>query len=132
MRANSAVTLELASRRFGMDESASWRRLLQCWIGIIPSFPLSVKASCRCVGIGQMRKLENGQSKQQGRGEEIRAELGAAVKGIFDASRNDEIKLPPTMRTRLASLSEIVALARTHVYRNGYGSRDIEHVPEAE
>ena len=70
--------------------------------------------------------------KQQGRGEEIRAELGAAVKGIFDASRNDEIKLPPTMRTRLASLSEIVALARTHVYRNGYGSRDIEHVPEAE
>jgi hypothetical protein len=36
------------------------------------------------------------------------------------------------MRTRIASLAEIVALGRTHIYRNNYGSREIEYVPEAE
>jgi hypothetical protein len=69
---------------------------------------------------------------QQGQGEEIRAALGAAVKGIFDGSNNGSIELPQAMRTRIASLAEIVALGRTHVYRNNYGSREIEYVPEAE
>jgi hypothetical protein len=69
---------------------------------------------------------------QQGQGEEIRAALGAAVKGIFDNSNNGSIKLPQAMRTRIASLAEIVALGRTHIYRNNYGNREIEYVPEAE
>ena len=69
---------------------------------------------------------------QQGQGEEIRAALSRAVKGIFDASTNGVITLPPAMRTRVASLAEIVALARTHVGRNNYGNREIEYLPEAE
>jgi hypothetical protein len=69
---------------------------------------------------------------QQGQGEEIRAALSGAVKGIFDASTNGVVTLPPAMRTRVASLAEIVALARTHVGRNNYGNREIEYLPEAE
>ena len=36
------------------------------------------------------------------------------------------------MTRRVACLAEVVAIARTHVYREGYGNRDIEYVPEAE
>jgi hypothetical protein len=36
------------------------------------------------------------------------------------------------MRNRIASLAEIVALARTHVFRNNYGNREIEYIPEPE
>src|SRR5260370_20346785 len=63
---------------------------------------------------------------QQGQGEEIRAALGAAVKGIFDGSANGAVALPLAMRTRIASLAEVVALGRTHAFRNTYGNHDIE------
>ncbi len=69
---------------------------------------------------------------QQGRGEQMRKELSEAVRGIFDRSTNGEVVLPKAMRRRIASLAEIVALARTHIFRNGYGNREIEHVPEPE
>lgn len=69
---------------------------------------------------------------QQGRGEQIQAELRTAVKGIFDGSENGEIALPASMRRRTASLAEVVALARTHVFRNNYGDREIEYAPEPE
>ncbi len=69
---------------------------------------------------------------QQGRGEKIRGELRTAVKGIFDGSTDAEVTLPNAMRTRIASLAEVVALARTHVFRNNYGNREIEYAPEPE
>lgn len=70
--------------------------------------------------------------EQQEKREEIQAELAKAVKGIFDASANEAVGLPKSMRQRIASLAEIVALARTHVFRNNYGNREIEYVPEPE
>jgi len=69
---------------------------------------------------------------QQGQEEEIRAELGKTVKGIFDSASKTVPTLPPEMRVRIARLAEVVALGRTHVYRSGYGSREIEYVPEPE
>lgn len=45
-------------------------------------------------------------------------------------------KLAPTLtdakKLRIASLGEIVALGRTHVYRSSFGNREIEYVPESE
>lgn len=69
---------------------------------------------------------------QQGQGAQIRADLGGAVKGIFDAATDGEIARPLPMRTRIASMAEIVALGRTHVFRNSYGNREIEYAPEPE
>jgi hypothetical protein len=36
------------------------------------------------------------------------------------------------MRKRIASLAEVVALGRTHIYRSSFSNRQIEYVPEAE
>jgi hypothetical protein len=36
------------------------------------------------------------------------------------------------MLQRIAAVSEIVAKARTHVYRSAFGNREMEHVPEPE
>jgi len=36
------------------------------------------------------------------------------------------------MSLRIANFAEIVAVSRTHVYREGFGSRNIEYVPEPE
>lgn len=69
---------------------------------------------------------------QQDQREKIQAELANAVKGIFNASANGVVSLPKPMRQRIASLAEIVAIARTHVFRNNYGNREIEYVPEPE
>jgi hypothetical protein len=55
---------------------------------------------------------------QQGQGEKIRAELGKAVKAVFDNSADGPSALPLAMRNRITSLAEIVALARAHVVRN--------------
>ena len=69
---------------------------------------------------------------QQGQEEQIRADLGATVKKIFDATNKIVPTLPTGMRKRIASLAEVVALGRAHVYRNNYGNREIEEVPEPE
>lgn len=70
--------------------------------------------------------------EQQEKRDQIQTELGTAVKRIFDGSVTTAIDLPKPMRQRIASLAEIVALARTHVFRNNYGNREIEYVPEPE
>jgi hypothetical protein len=70
--------------------------------------------------------------KQQGKEAEIRKQAQASVKEIFDNSLNTPPTLPEAMQERLAALGEVVAIGRTHVYRSGYGNKDIEHVPEPE
>jgi hypothetical protein len=46
------------------------------------------------------------------------------------STRDSAPKLDAKSEKRLASVAEIVAIARTHVYRNSYGSREIEYAPE--
>jgi hypothetical protein len=69
---------------------------------------------------------------QQGSEEKIRSEARRIITDIFNNAENAAPKLPNQMRKRIVSLAEIVAIGRTHIYRNGYGSREIEYVPEPE
>jgi len=69
---------------------------------------------------------------QQGMEEKIRKMAGEKVREIFDRSINSPHPVPPQTKMRIASLAEVVALARTHIPRSGYGNREIEYVPEPE
>ena len=73
---------------------------------------------------------------QQGAEETIREEMWRAIRNIFDPLIRQKSGRVPCLkdqqRTRVASMAEVVALGRTHVFRNGYGNREIEYVPEAE
>lgn len=69
---------------------------------------------------------------QQGHEESIREELRAAVEKIFTESANTKPSMNSKADLRLASLAEVVALARTHVFRSSYGNREIDYVPEPE
>jgi hypothetical protein len=70
--------------------------------------------------------------EQQGKEEQIKAEAGEAIKNTFTRAIPLAPSLPAGIAPRIASLSEIVALGRTHIFRDGYGSREIEYVPEPE
>ena len=59
---------------------------------------------------------------QQGDEKKLQSELRDTVRQV----------LPTGMMYRIASLAEIVALGRTHVYRSSYGGREIEYAPEPE
>ena len=69
---------------------------------------------------------------QQGQEEQIRADLGDAVKKIFESPSKTVPALSTEMRKRIAYLAEVVALGRAHVFRNNYGNREIEEVPQPE
>lgn len=69
---------------------------------------------------------------QQGQEGEIREESCEIIGQIMEDSIGDPPGLPQEMKTRIASLGEILAIGRTHVYRSSYGNREIEYVPEAE
>lgn len=69
---------------------------------------------------------------QQGSEREIRREVRAAIQQIFNSMPKVAPFLSDAQVTRIASLAEVVAIGRTHVFRSGYGSREIEYVPEAE
>jgi hypothetical protein len=68
---------------------------------------------------------------QQGQETEIQQRFRDAINNIFTNSTSSVPTLPDAMRKRIAALAEIVALARTHVFRNNW-SREIEYVPESE
>ena len=69
---------------------------------------------------------------QQGHETEIQGELRGAVKEIFGQSSKEPPELGLGMPRRIAHFAEVIAVARTHVYRESYGDRDIEYVPEPE
>lgn len=69
---------------------------------------------------------------QQGHEKQIRLELCESIKNIFDNTTATVPTLPTGMRKRIAALAEIAAIGRTHVYRSGYGNREIDYVPESE
>jgi Mg-chelatase subunit ChlI len=70
--------------------------------------------------------------RQQGNEEEMQNSLRTVVRRVFDKSAKKPPRLSELMQHRIASLAEIIAIARTHVYRSSYGSREIEYAPESE
>ncbi len=70
--------------------------------------------------------------RQQGNEAEIQEGLQEAVEEIFEQSSKDAPALGVRMIRRIASFAEVIAIARTHVFRESYGDRDIEYVPEPE
>ncbi len=70
--------------------------------------------------------------QQQGQEEVIRDEMRLAIQKIFADSNLKIPTMSEKAERRIASLAEVVAIARTHIFRNNYGGRDIEYVPEPE
>ena len=70
--------------------------------------------------------------RQQGHEGEIRAEVRKVVAQVFKESSKTAPVLTAEMTKRIANFAEVVALGRTHVYRETFGNRDIEYVPEPE
>jgi hypothetical protein len=69
--------------------------------------------------------------RQQGKEAEIQQQCREAITQIFDRATPSAPILSTTMQKRIASLAEIVALGRTHIFRDSWG-REIEYVPEPE
>jgi hypothetical protein len=70
--------------------------------------------------------------RQQGREGEFQDQIKGAIRGVLDAATRVGPRLCKEMQERIASLAEVVAMGRTHVYRSSYGNRDIEYAPEPE
>ncbi len=70
--------------------------------------------------------------EQQGKEEQIKKEAREAILSIFNNCPQRVPSLPTTIPARIAAIAEVVAISRTHVFRDGYGSREIEYVPEPE
>ena len=70
--------------------------------------------------------------RQQGQEGKIRSQLRMLIKHLFQKSLEEPPTLSTTFVHRIASFAEVVALCRTHIYREGYGKREIEYVPEPE
>jgi hypothetical protein len=70
--------------------------------------------------------------RQQGREGQFQDEIKGAIRGVLEAATHVAPRLCKEMQERIASLAEIIAMGRTHVYRSSYGSRDIEYAPEPE
>ncbi len=70
--------------------------------------------------------------RQQGNEGTIQRMFRGAISELF----RNAVSAPPTlsaqMTRQIAALAEIVALARTHVFRSSYGKRDIDYIPEPE
>jgi len=69
---------------------------------------------------------------QQGKELEIREELAQAVRDLFEKATKKVPEISDEFSNRIASISELVAIGRTHVFRANYGNREIEYMPEPE
>jgi hypothetical protein len=70
--------------------------------------------------------------QQQGQEDVIRDRMRSAIRDIFEDSNRNIPTMTERAERRIASLAEVVAIARTHIFRNSYGAREIEQVPEPE
>ena len=69
---------------------------------------------------------------QQGSETKWQDELKQVFGEIFKRATTSSPSLDKEMTHRIACIAEIVAISRTHIYRNGFGNREIEYVPEPE
>jgi hypothetical protein len=70
--------------------------------------------------------------RQQGNEAQLQSEMKRVIGRVLEAATKTAPSLPDSMRGRIASLAEIVAVGRTHVFRSSYGNREIEYAPEPE
>ncbi|MBI4454582.1 MAG: hypothetical protein HY644_01645 [Acidobacteria bacterium] len=70
--------------------------------------------------------------RQQGHESEIQRLCKGVITTLFQQSTSTAPLLADGMVRRIAAIAEVVSLSRTHVFRNSYGDREIEYVPEAE
>jgi hypothetical protein len=70
--------------------------------------------------------------RQQGREGQFQDEIKSAVRDVLGAATQMGPRLGKEMQERIASLAEIIAIGRTHVYRSSFGNREIEYAPEPE
>jgi len=70
--------------------------------------------------------------RQQGREDQFQDEIKFAIRAVLDAATQSAPRLRKEMQERIASLAEIIAIGRTHVYRSSYFNREIEYAPEPE
>jgi hypothetical protein len=70
--------------------------------------------------------------KQQGSEEKIRKQVCDAMAPMLASGRSVRPTLTDRQSKRIANHAEVVAIGRTHVFRSGYGNREIEYVPEPE
>jgi hypothetical protein len=69
---------------------------------------------------------------QQGSEERIREVLQQSFKAVIENSLKRAPTISTQSRERIANLAELVAIARTYIFRNSFGRREIEYVPESE
>jgi hypothetical protein len=70
--------------------------------------------------------------RQQGQEGKMQNSFRDAIRKIFRELSPQAPDLSPEMKKRIAALAEVVAIGRTHIFRNNFGNREIEYVPEAE
>jgi len=70
--------------------------------------------------------------RQQGHEEQIRTECQESLKALFKDLPRKVPTLSEQFESQIVAMAELTAIARTHVYRNSYGRREVEYVPEPE
>jgi hypothetical protein len=70
--------------------------------------------------------------RQQGHEDEIRAQCQESMARLFRNVPSVIPFLPDRFESQIVAIAELTAIARTHVYRNAYGKREIDYVPESE
>jgi len=127
-------------RDFGTGESKIWRGRVSIIAAVTPAldrhYSIFSTLGERFLQVRSHRpdSPEAGKwaIRQQGHETEIRAECQAAMRELFGALPSEVPSLSQEFESRLIALAELTAIARTHIYRNPFGKREIEYVPEAE
>jgi hypothetical protein len=125
---------------FGTGETKVWRGRITILAAVTPvidrHYSIFTVLGERFLQLRWHRpdSLEAGRTaiQQQGKEGAIRNELRSAIKKLFDRSTTSPPTMTPKAELRMANLAEVIAIARTHVFRSSYGNREIEYVPEPE
>lgn len=127
-------------RDFGTGESKIWRGRVSVIAAVTPAldrhYSIFSTLGERFLQV-RSRRLDSPEAgrraiQQQGHEEHIRTQCQEAIAGLFRKAPGVAPTLPTEYEDQIAAVSEFAAIARTHVYRNAFGQREIEYVPEPE
>ncbi len=127
-------------RDFGTGESKIWRGRVSIVAAVTPAldrhYSIFSTLGERFLQVRSHRPDSSEAGKwairQQGHEGEIRAQCQATLSGLFSGLPRTMPILSSEFESRIVALAELTAIARTHVYRNPFGKREIEYVPEPE
>jgi hypothetical protein len=127
-------------RSFGTGETKIWRGRVSIIAAVTPAldrhYSIFSVLGERFLQVRSHRpdseKAGEWAIRQQGNEAEIQRTLRCAIGELFRNALSDPPALSAQMTRRIAALAEIVAFARTHVFRSSYGKRDIDYIPEPE